>query len=426
VCHSSELINLSTNSPPLYACVQVHGGPYIKALRYQKQCFQRQADPTSMGRTDYYKPAWAMIGLQFIYAGVALFTRAALLKGLSPRVFVVYRQGIATLLIAPIAFASRRKNSSRCSLGLKSFAWIFLASLLGVTANQNAYFEGLYLSSSTIASAMTNLIPAVTFVMTAILGLEKVHIQSLTSLAKILGTVICVGGAISMTLLKGPKLLNTELLPPKSSFSPGGENWLLGCLLLLVSSFFWSLWMVLQVPISASCPDHLYSSSWMCFLATLESATVAFLVEKDLEAWSLNSYLELSCCLFTGIALAVSFFVQAWCISRTGPLFSAMFNPLCTVIVTIVAAVFQHEETYIGSLVGAFAVIIGLYIVLWGKAKDVEEIKEGMDPKPLNNQTKIVQVIMDESSEKTSKIDLEEPLLSDKSTKDDDTWMNHK
>ncbi|XWS73163.1 hypothetical protein CRYUN_Cryun02cG0102100 [Craigia yunnanensis] len=338
-----------------------------------KQCFHGQADLTpsqTMGRINGYKPALAMIGLQFTYAGVALFTRAALLKGLSPRVFVVYRQGTTTLLIAPIAFASR-----------------------SVTANKNAYFEGLYLSSSTITSAMTNLIPAVKFVMTAIFGLEKVNIRSLTSLAKILGTVICVGGAISMALLKGPKLLNTELLPPKSLFSPGGENWLLGCLLLLGSSFFWSLWMVWQVPISASCPDHLYSSSWMCFLATLESTTVAFLVEKDLEAWSLNSYLELSCCLFIGIALAVSFLVQAWCISRRGPLFSAMFNPLCTVIVTIFTAIFLHEETYTGSLVGAFAVIIGLYIVLWGKAKDLEEIKQEMDPKLLNNQTKIIQVI---------------------------------
>ncbi|XVE98669.1 hypothetical protein REPUB_Repub03eG0127300 [Reevesia pubescens] len=379
-----------------------------------------------MGRIDDYKPVLAMIGLQFIYAGVALFTRAALLKGLSPKVFVVYRQGMATLLFAPIAFVSRRKNSSRCALGLKGFAWILLASLLGVTANQNAYFEGLYLSSSTIASAMTNLIPAVTFVMTAIFGLEKVNIRSLTSLAKILGTVICVGGAISMALLKGPKLLNTELLPPKSLFSPGGENWLLGCLLLLGSSFFWSLWMVLQVPISASCPDHLYSSSLMCFLATLESATVAFLVEKDLAAWSLNSYLELSCCLFTGIALAVSFFAQAWCISRRGPLFCAMFNPLCTVIVTIFAAIFLHEETSTGSLVGAFAVIIGLYTVLWGKAKDLEEIKQDMDPKLLNNLAKTVQVIIDESSETNNIIDLEEPLLSDKPTNNDDTLMNQK
>lgn len=39
-----------------------------------------------------------------------------------------------------------------------------------VTGNQNAYFEGLFLSSSTIATAMTNLIPAITFVMAATVG----------------------------------------------------------------------------------------------------------------------------------------------------------------------------------------------------------------------------------------------------------------
>ncbi|KAK8707260.1 hypothetical protein V6N13_058321 [Hibiscus sabdariffa] len=375
-----------------------------------------------MGRRDDYLPALVMIGLQSVYAAVALFTRAALVNGLSPRVFVVYRQGIATLLIAPIAFVSRRKNSARCSLGLKSFAWILLASLIGVTASQNLYFEGLYLSSSTIASAMTNLIPAVTFVMTAILGLEKVDIRSLATLAKILGTVICVSGAMSMALLKGPKLLNTELLPPKSLLDQGAETWLLGCLLLLASSFFWSLWMVIQVPITGSCPDHLYSSTWMCFMATLESAIVALLLEKDPAAWALNSRMELSCCLFTGFSLAGSFFVQTWCISRRGPLFTSMFNPLCTVIVTVFAAVFQHEETYTGSLVGALAVIVGLYVVLWGKAKDFEKMEHEMDPNLINDQTRIVQVIVD----KTSEDDLQQPLLSDKSTNQGDMGMNQK
>ena len=43
-----------------------------------------------MGEFDYYKPALAMIELQFIYAGLALFTRVALVQGMSPRVLVVY------------------------------------------------------------------------------------------------------------------------------------------------------------------------------------------------------------------------------------------------------------------------------------------------------------------------------------------------
>lgn len=360
---------------------------------------------------DVYKPALGMIGLQFTYAGVALFTRAALLQGLSPRVFVVYRQGIATLVIVPIAYFSRRRNpDGGACLGLKTFGWISLASLIGVTANQNAYFEGLYLASSTVASSMTNLIPAVTFVMAAILGWEKVNRRIIV---KIIGTVVCVSGAVTMAVVKGPKLLNS----PKSFLSQQGDNWLLGCLLLLASSFCWSFWMILQVPISLSCPDHLYSSAWMCFLATIQSTTIALLTEKNLlGAFALGSFFEFSCCLYTGIALAVSFFVQAWCISQRGPLFAAMFNPLCTVIVAVFAALFLHEETYIGSLVGASAVIIGLYVVLWGKARDFEEMKQEITDKsnPKNGDAMIVQVLEDESSnKKKSKSDLQEPLLSD-------------
>lgn len=48
------------------------------------------------------------------------------------------------------------------------------------------------------------------------------------------------------------------------------------------------------------------------------------------------------------VGSAFSFFVQAWCISRRGPLFAAMFNPLGTVITTVFAAVLIHEEIYTG------------------------------------------------------------------------------
>lgn len=39
-----------------------------------------------MGALGDYKPAIAMVGLQFSYEGVAFFTRATLLQGMSPRV----------------------------------------------------------------------------------------------------------------------------------------------------------------------------------------------------------------------------------------------------------------------------------------------------------------------------------------------------
>lgn len=48
------------------------------------------------------------------------------------------------------------------------------------------------------------------------------------------------------------------------------------------------------------------------------------------------------------IGSGVSFYLLSWCISRRGPLFSAMFTTLFTVIATILACLFLHEELYIG------------------------------------------------------------------------------
>ncbi|CAM8959952.1 hypothetical protein QQ045_004727 [Rhodiola kirilowii] len=378
-----------------------------------------------MGRRfEELKPALAMIGLQFSYAGVALLTRAALLKGMSPRVFVFYRQTIATLVMAPVAFMSSRRYRTKFSpMGWRSFCLIFLASLIGVTMNQNVYFQGLYLASSSMASAMSNLIPAVTFVMAFALGFEKIKPGSLRSIAKIFGTMFCVAGAICMTLLRGPKLLSLQQdhrlefinkLLFGSSTVGGDEDWLMGSVFLFASSCCWSTWLILQVPVSKSYPDHVSLSAWLCFMAMVQSGVFALFTERDPEAWMMHSGIEFTCIFFAGIiGSALSFFVQSWAISKRGPLFSAMFNPLATVITTILAFIVLHEELYTGSLVGALAVIAGLYIVLWGKARDYVDIKGDKDSVPETGE-EAVQILIEESVENTgidSKTDLEEPLL---------------
>ncbi|OWM89950.1 hypothetical protein CDL15_Pgr012587 [Punica granatum] len=101
------------------------------------------------------------------------------------------------------------------------------------------------------------------------------------------------------------------------------------------------------------------------------------------------------------VGSGIAFFVQAWCIARRGPVFFAMFIPLCTVIVTILGAIFLHKEVYTGSMAGAIGVVVGLYIVLWGKAKDIA---------PIANEAKLLP---------PSKINLEEPLLRNNLPADD-------
>jgi len=159
------------------------------------------------------------------------------------------------------------------------------------------------------------------------------------------------------------------LIIPSSS-----SNWVMGALLLIGSSSCWSLWLILQGPICRSYMDPLTLSAWTCFLSSLQSAVVAFLLLPDRSAWKVHSLFELSCYIFAGVfGSGVVFYLQSWCISVRGPLYSAMFTPLCTVLTTALSAVVLREELHIGSLLGAVAVVAGLYVVLWGKAEDARE-----------------------------------------------------
>lgn len=354
-----------------------------------------------------YKAVLALVMLQFTSAGVALFTKAAFMEGLSPTIFVVYRQAIATLFIFPISFLSAWRKENKPSLGVRGFWWVAFTAVIGVSVNQNAYFKGIDLSSSSMACAMTNLIPAVTFIISIIVGFESIRRRSMKSAAKVIGTGVCVGGAMAMTFLRGPKLLNAIL-------NQDSNTWLLGCIFLLISTFAWSLWLILQVPIASHCSDHLYTSSCICFMATIASFFIALaLGNTHLPSWKLDSYLKLSCCIYSGFQLAVSFFLQAWVVSEKGPLFSALFNPLSTVIVTFFGALYLKEQTYLGSLLGALAVIFGLYIVLWGKSEDYQE-EEATNLKLQNEQTNasesdFVPIMINDKAFRSS--ELLEPLL---------------
>ncbi|KAJ1700414.1 hypothetical protein LUZ63_000193 [Rhynchospora breviuscula] len=325
-----------------------------------------------------YKPMAAMVTAQCIYAVMNMLGKAALNSGFSPLVFVVYKLTIATLFLIPTLFLAKGGRVTAMSINLKGFCLVFLAALAGGTLNKFLYYIGLNLGDTSMASSICNLIPAITFVMAASVGLERVELRSLRSWTKIIGTIVCVGGAMILTFFKGPRILNSTQYPLnwEKYFDPTGYKWILGALCQLGSASTYSLWLILQAPICAYV-DPLAQTVWFCLLSSVQSATVVFFVEPNMSAWIITSVTQLSACLFAGIfASGVCFYLQSWCISVRGPVYCAMFSPLSTVITIILASVTLHEELHLGSLIGAVAIIGGLYVVLWGKTEDLKHAKE--------------------------------------------------
>ncbi|CAL5064300.1 unnamed protein product [Urochloa decumbens] len=314
-----------------------------------------------------YGPSVGMVLVQLFYALVDVALKTASRLGMRPIVFVAYRQGIAAATLLLASLAARGCTLRHMAVGARAFGLIFAASLATATG-QYFYLKGLLLASPSMARATTNLAPGITFAIAAVIGLEKVDIRSMRSIAKMVGTAICLAGAMFMAFFKGPKLLGAVLVSAASS------DWVKGGIYLVGNAVCVSIWYIFQVPVCKSYLDPLSLATWMCILATLQCAVMAFFLEPNyLEIWKLNSFWELPCILYGGVfASGANFFLQSWCISLKGPLYSAIFTPLSAVITAILSTLFLHEELHIGSILGAITIIVGLYVVLWGKAEDAK------------------------------------------------------
>nr|GEW62605.1 WAT1-related protein At3g18200 [Tanacetum cinerariifolium] len=270
---------------------------------------------------------------------------------------------------------------------------------VGITANQGFYILGLYYATPSFASAMQNSVPAITFLMASALRLEKVNIARRDGLAKVIGTLASVGGAMVITLYKGPPLLRHDgaIVNHEDMLSGSTKmlDWTWGCIYLLGHCLSWAGWMVFQAPIVKKYPAKLSLTSFTFFFGLLQFMVIAAFCETDPVKWKIKSGEELFTILYAGIiSSGIVLSLQTWCIQKGGPVFVAVFQPVQTVLVAIMAFAILHDQFYLGGLLGAVLIMIGLYSVLWGKTEEkriVAKQLENEDPLTkhlLDNNTK--------------------------------------
>ncbi|KAJ8529644.1 hypothetical protein K7X08_036479 [Anisodus acutangulus] len=334
-----------------------------------------------------------MVIVQLGFAGMIIITKLVMDGGMNPFVQSAYKPIFATISIAPFAFFLERKTRPKMTPSI--LFQIFLCSIFGITSNQYAYFIGLTNSTPTVASAIDNLIPAFTFLIAVPLGVEKLGLRSIAGQAKFWGTIICVGGAMLLSLYHGKVVIGQLGFHWKYAENTGKDvnsahsNILLGPFLLIVSSLTAAIWLIIQGRVSERYAAPYTCITLMCLMASVESVIIGICVVPKFSEWALNPIRVISV-LYNGVVCtSFAFYLSLWCIEKKGPLYVAMFNPLLLVISVFLSWTLLREKLYLGVVVGSIIVVVGLYGFLWGKKMETSTDEIEIEVTKEKNQSSI-------------------------------------
>lgn len=154
--------------------------------------------------------------------------------------------------------------------------------------------------------------------------LENVNIKGSTGgRAKVVGALVCLGGAMILTLYKGSPLFNysrpgaaTHIVDQALKLSSGKrkERWTLGSMALISGTMLWSSWFLLQSYISKSYPCQYSSTAIMSLFAAIQSAALAVSMDRNFSMWALKGKEEILTVVYAvSIHAYFSFLAKCYC-----------------------------------------------------------------------------------------------------------------
>ncbi|KAK4794602.1 hypothetical protein SAY86_012596 [Trapa natans] len=315
-----------------------------------------------------------LVAVQLVFAANSVLLSYVMLLGLNPLTFVVFSAFATFLVLSPVAFLLERSLWPK-KFCLKLIVQLVLISLGGVTMFQTLFLKGIKLTSVTMATAMPNLAPGLIFLIAWTVRLEKVNISCLYSKVKIVGTLLCVVGALAMSLMHSTASKESEMSSPSSS-SPADtifdKDKIIGCLYLMAAVFILSGNVVLQASALGDFPAPISLCSITSLIGVFTTAGVQLFEDGRFDlVWSNMSFGHLfGFSILAGLISGSCVSFNGWAMKKKGPVLVSMFSPISTVC-TVVLSVFTLGETIkLGSLAGMFLMFTGLYFVLWAKGKE--------------------------------------------------------
>ncbi|XP_031115822.1 WAT1-related protein At2g39510-like [Ipomoea triloba] len=329
------------------------------------------------------KPYLAVIFLQFGFAGMAIIAKSALNKGMSHYTFAAYRNLIAAVVIAPFAIFFERKVRPKMTISI--FLKIMVLALLEPVIDQNLYFAGMNYTTATFTTALCNVLPAIAFILAWILRLEKVEVRKLHSQAKILGTAVTLGGAMIMTLVRGPNIglpwtKHTQHLQTATALH-SQQDLVKGAAMIMAGCSCWAIFYILQAITLKSYPAGLSLTTLICTVGSLQASVVTLVAErKNPAVWALHWDTKLLAYIYCGVICSgIAYYLSGVIMKEKGPVFVTSFSPLSMIVVAIMGSFILGEQVDLGKVLGAGVIVVGLYMVIWGKKQDEVPGRESTD-----------------------------------------------
>lgn len=133
-------------------------------------------------------------------------------------------------------------------------------------------------------------------------SLENLNKKSSSGKAKLLGTLVCICGAMILTLYKGKPLVkySHSVAPPPTidsaisiSLGKRTERWTIGSIALVAGTLLWSSWFLIQSNIGKLYPCQYSSTTIMSFFGAVQSAVISLSIDRNLSLWILKGKLEI-------------------------------------------------------------------------------------------------------------------------------------
>ncbi|GJX01374.1 WAT1-related protein [Tanacetum coccineum] len=239
------------------------------------------------------------------------------------------------------------------------------------------FYFGLRDTTATYATNFLNLIPITTFIFSTLLRIEKLELHTTYGRLKTTGALLCLAGALVVTLYKGKLLISPrhhhhQLQPTEIVNNTTKSNWSRGTLFLIGSILSFSIWFILQVKLNKVFPYKYSCTTSVCIIASIQQLIIGLCIDRSKSSWKLGWNLQLITIVYSGaLATAATFCLISWAVEKKGPTYPSMFNPLSVIFVAITEALFLGQDLSVGSLLGMSVIVAGLYLFLWGKNMEI-------------------------------------------------------